>query len=372
MVRTEFSRLFRIVQKTLLVLLVFNFAFPLLEAVPLQRLSVYNSIFPGRLRLPFGEVPEIAYNLTLNDLDAMSASHVVSHGKSGQSRSVFLLGDSSIWGTLLTNEETLSSKLQQMIRADDSLTSDDIHVYNLGYPTTSALKDLVILDQAMRFQPDMVIWFVTLNSLIRDAHLDAPILTNNPEKTNAVITTYQLGIRPLKTITYWEKIFLNQRRNIYDRIHLQLLAFMWASTGIDQYIPEEYTLAARDLEADTSYVDITDQRLNPTDLELDIIANFQHIYPDVSLIIVNEPILISSGLNSDIRYNYYYPRWAYDQYRQMLSTKMQQMGIKYIDFWDAVPEPLFTNSAIHYNVQGVNILVEKLYLQIQKDISKLE
>ncbi|NMC45463.1 MAG: hypothetical protein GYA52_01390 [Chloroflexi bacterium] len=363
------KRLVRIILKTLLVLLVFNFAFPLLEAVPLQRLSVYNVIFPGRLRLPFGETPELAYNLTLNDVDAMLASHVVSGGKSDQDVSVFLLGDSSIWGTLLTNEETLASQLQQMIHEDGSTSSDSIHVYNLGYPTTSALKDLVILDQAMQYQPDTVIWFVTLNSLIKNAHLDAPVLTNNPEKTNAVIAKYQLGIKPLDTTTYWEKTFINERRNIYDRIHLQLLAPMWASTGIDQYIPAEYTPAARDLEVDMSYADIADQQLRATDLELDILTNFQHRYPDVNVIIVNEPILISAGSNSDIRYNYYYPRWAYDQYRQILSTKMRQMGIKYIDFWDAVPESLFTNSAIHYNVQGVNILVEKLYLQIQKDIS---
>jgi len=256
------NRILRILLKTILVLLLFNFTFPVLDAIPLKTFSVYNSIFPGRLRLPFGETPELAYNLTLNDWDAMLASHIVSAGKSTEGSSVFIIGDSSVWGTLLPNEETLASQLQQMIHDDGTVSSNSIHVYNLGYPTTSVLKDLVILDQAMRYQPDVVIWFVTLNSLIKDSHLDAPILTNNPERTNTVIAKYQLRIEPLETPSYWEKTFLNQRRNIYDRIHLQLLAPMWASTGIDQYIPEEYTPAARDLEADASYADIQDQKLN--------------------------------------------------------------------------------------------------------------
>jgi hypothetical protein len=118
-----------------------------------------------------------------------------------------------------------------------------------------------------------------------------------------------------------------------------------------------------------SYADIADQQLRATDLELDILTNFQHRYPDVNVIIVNEPILISAGSNSDIRYNYYYPRWAYDQYRQILSTKMRQMGIKYIDFWDAVPELLLRTVPSIITVQGVNILVEKTLFTNTKDIS---
>ncbi len=174
----------------------------------------------------------------------MLASHVVSGGKSDQDVSVFLLGDSSIWGTLLTNEETLASQLQQMIHEDGSTSSDSIHVYNLGYPTTSALKDLVILDQAMQYQPDTVIWFVTLNSLIKNAHLDAPVLTNNPEKTNAVIAKYQLGIKPLDTTTYWERLSSTN-------VAISMIASIcncWPHVGfngIEPIYPAEYTRSTR-------------------------------------------------------------------------------------------------------------------------------
>ncbi|MCZ7670394.1 MAG: hypothetical protein M5U34_26160 [Chloroflexi bacterium] len=39
---------------------------------------------------------------------------------------------------------------------------------------------------------------------------------------------------------------------------------------------------------------------------------------DVPVLLINEPMFISSGRNSDLRYNAFYPRWAYDQYREML------------------------------------------------------
>ena len=41
----------------------------------LGRYSAYNHIFPGRKRLPYGENPERAYNLSLFNLEAMFASH---------------------------------------------------------------------------------------------------------------------------------------------------------------------------------------------------------------------------------------------------------------------------------------------------------
>lgn len=358
----------RILWKTCLILLIINCAFPLLNAVDLPTVSLYNSIFPGRQRLPFGENPELSYNLTFNDIDSMFASHIVSKADE-EDYSIFLIGDSSIWGTLLENDETIAAKLQTMV---DSDTGQSIRIYNLGYPTSSVLKDLVLLDKAMQYKPDMVIWFVTLNSLVKNSYLEAPIVLNNPELTNAVIQKYNLDIQALPEQGYWDQTFYNQRRNIYDRIHLQILASMWASTGIDQYIPDEYTQAARDLEADNSYQYIEGHFISKDDLDLSFIEKFIEKNPDTDVVIVNEPILISSGLNSDIRYDLYYPRDTYDEYRNILSTQFDEMEIKYIDLWNIVPEAMFTNSAIHYNEQGVDLTAEKIYSLIVKDSIELK
>src|ERR1051325_2942511 len=90
-------RLFVVLLKAVLLFMLFNLAFMYLKNLPLGKLSLYNSIFPGRERVPFGETPE-SYNLSLFDLDTMFASHVISAaGKTPNEYRVFLIGDSSVW-----------------------------------------------------------------------------------------------------------------------------------------------------------------------------------------------------------------------------------------------------------------------------------
>jgi hypothetical protein len=74
----EQVKLWRVVLKALLLFAVFNLAFAGFATEQLGRLSAYNVLLPGRERFPFGEEPDRAYNLSLYNLDAMFASHVVS------------------------------------------------------------------------------------------------------------------------------------------------------------------------------------------------------------------------------------------------------------------------------------------------------
>src|SRR5215217_1433579 len=104
-------RLFPVLLKAILLFVSFNFAFLFISKLPLGRLSLYNSIFPGRERFPFGETRE-SYNLSLFDLDAMFASHILNGTeKAPDEYRVLLIGDSSVWGTLLTPERTLAGQL---------------------------------------------------------------------------------------------------------------------------------------------------------------------------------------------------------------------------------------------------------------------
>ena len=81
--------------------------------------------------------------------------------------------------------------------------------------------------------------------------------------------------------------------------------------------------------------------------------------------LVNEPILISNGANSDIRYNFFYPRWAYDEYREILLERSTTKGWNYFDLWDLVPMQEFTNSAVHLTPQGETMLTNKIMEAIQ-------
>ena len=59
-------------------------------------------------------------------------------------------------------------------------------------------------------------------------------------------------------------------------------------------------------------------------------------------------------MNSDIRYNSYYPRWAYDVYRHMLAGQSAVEGWEILDLWDVLSSDEFTESAIHYSPAGVD------------------
>jgi len=69
-------RLLGVVLKAALLFVLFNVAFVFMNRVPLGKLSLYNFLFPGHERFPFGETRE-SYNLRLFDLGAMFACHVL-------------------------------------------------------------------------------------------------------------------------------------------------------------------------------------------------------------------------------------------------------------------------------------------------------
>lgn len=355
-------RLFRVLLKAALLLVLFNFAFIFIGDIPLGKLSLYNSLFPGRERFPFGETRE-SYNLSLFDIDAMFASHVLNGSqKTADEYRVLLIGDSSVWGTLLTPEQTLAGQLN----ADPTTAcGGTVHAYNLGYPTISLTKDLMILEEAKKYQPDLIIWLTTLEAFPKDKQFSSPIVANNPDRIQKLITTYQFPMDPqspgLSNPSKLQETFINRRRAFADLIRLQLYGVLWASTGIDQIYSQDYERAQVDLEASEDFHGLTSLQ---DSLAFDVLEAGMSAAPN--MLLVNEPMLISDGANSNIRYNFFYPRWAYDEYRVMLAERASAKRWNYLDLWDLVSPDEFTNSAIHLTPAGEKLLAEEIAAAIER------
>lgn len=350
----------RLLVKSLILFIIFNLLAVAFFPPALGKLSAYNLLFPGRERFPFGENPQQAYNLSLFDVDAMFKSLALDGTpKTSAEFRVFVIGDSSVWGTLLKPEETLPGLLNA---ANLTACGKQVRVYNLGYPTISLTKDLMILDQAMRYQPDLIIWPTTLEAFPKNQQLVSPLLANNPERVTALMNKYGLSLdtSSLKQPEFLDKTIYGQRRNLMDLVRLQLLGVMWAATGIDQVYPSDYQPAATDLEANQSFHKLTPPNLDPAELAFDVLEAGHSAAGDVPILLVNEPMLISTGKNSDIRYNFFYPRWAYDQYRQMLTARAAEKNWQVLDLWDLLPPSEFTNSAIHLTPAGEKTLAEQI------------
>lgn len=349
--------------KAMALFVVFNLAFAIWPVPGLGNLSLYNRVFAGRLRLPFGEDSAHAYNLSLFNLDAMFNSHVIAAGpKPADEYRVVLIGDSSIWGTLLRPEETLAGQLDSMrLQACDGRR---VRVYNLGYPTISLTKDLMLLDYALRYQPDLIVWGVTLEAFPLDKQLSTPLVANNAAQVDDLIRRYRLGLSPkdpaLIRPGFWERTILGQRRPLADLFRLQMYGVLWSATGVDQTYPDDYPPAQTDLDADERFHAMQPPHLDESQLAFGVLQAGLRAAGDVPVIVLNEPMLVSSGKNSDIRYNFFYPRWAYDQYRQLLSTRAAAGHWNYLDVWNIIPPGQFTNSAIHLTPAGESSLAARV------------
>jgi len=356
----------RVLLKALLLFALVNAVFAAVRPLEaLGRLSLYNSLFPGRARLPYGEVPSADYNLTLNNLPAMFAAHALARPKAAGEYRVVLIGDSGTWGWFLTNADTLAGQLNALdLRVAGGRR---VVVYNLGYPVMSLTKDLLLLDSALAHDADLVLWPVTLQSFARGRQLDHPLLQQNAGHVRALIDRYDLTLDPadprLVTRGPLQETLVARRRDLADLLRLQALGLAWAATGIDQDIPATIPPRRRDLDSDESWLDVAAPRpLTEADLALDVLRAGMARAEEagVPLLLLNEPIYVSDGANSDIRYNTFYPRWAYDDYRAQLAAAAGGAGWRYLDLWDAIPPAEFTDTPVHLTPAGTRLLAEML------------
>ncbi len=358
----------RIGAKTAVFLLLFNLLFASLTPMEtLGRLSLYNRILKGRERLPYGDVPAESYNLSLYNIPAMFASHVISQPKAADEFRVIIIGDSGIWGWFLQNSETTAARLNA-ISADDTASTPP-HFYNLGYPVMSLTKDVMILDEAMTHEPDLIIWAVTLESFPREKQLFPPIVQENEERIRPLLTTYNLNTQVKNSFTsrsFFDQTIIGQRRNLADLLRLQQYGFSWTATGIDQTIPIDPPLRKSDFDEDISWQSFDEPvTLTRDDLAFDLLEAGYAIAGDVPILLINEPIFISGGENSDRRYNAFYPRWAYDQYRALLAETAVTHGWHYIDAWDVVDRDDFSDTAVHLTPNGADTFAQIINEQLK-------
>jgi hypothetical protein len=345
----------RVLVKAALLFLVINVVFAVFNPMPaFGKLTLYNWLLPGRERLPYGDDPARSYNLNLYNLEAMFASHkLAGTPKAGDEFRILVIGDSSVWGFLLRDQDTLASALN----AANLHAADERRAvfYNLGHPTISLTKDLMILDEAMQYDPDLVLWPVTLEAFPWSKQSSSPLVKNNAARVSSLVVQNALPIAVAGADfvhpTWLDRTLVGQRRNLADLIRLQLYGFAWAATCIDIFIPDSYELRATDLEASDDYAGLG-PALDENELAFDVLAAGVRRAGSVPVLIVNEPIFVSDGANSDIRYNSFYPRWAYDQYRQLLADEATANGWHYADAWQAADNAEFTNTPIHLTPRG--------------------
>lgn len=360
----------RVLIKAMLIFVALNLLFAWWNP-PLGKLTAYNWLWRGRVRFPYSESPQYYSkdynNPVIQDFDAMFGAHILSAAdKPADEFRVLLLGDSATWGGHVTPEDMLAAQFNRLnLTACDGRT---IKAYDLGYPWPSLLRDVLILDYANRYEPDMVIWLVTLHSFEKKT-IDRDFLIPHAERMAEVVAEYDLNLPTVYTnqqgLTFWDRTIIGQRERLKNLILNQTYGLMWSATGIDNAngLPTNRPPFPQDVEADISYFDFRSAEDAPKlahSFMFDVVRVGREIAGRAPLIVVNEPIFIVSGQNSDKRYNHVYPRWAYDAYRQSLANWMDKRGYPFYDFWDALPSSEFSNDMAHRTPIGEALLAEML------------
>src|SRR2546423_13318962 len=117
----------------------------------------------------------------------MFASHeIAGTPKAADEFRVLLIGDSSVWGVLLKPDETLSAYLNAAHY--QAANGKRVRVYNIGYPIQSLAKDILLLNYAMRYQPDLIVWMITLESFAPNQQMESFLVRQNPDLVRQLIS----------------------------------------------------------------------------------------------------------------------------------------------------------------------------------------
>jgi len=344
----------RIIAKGIALFLIVEFVLYALHP-NLQWLNVYSASLK-RQRFPISTVAPEDATLDVDNLDAMFASHIVSEPKAPNEYRVLVLGDSAVWGIGLTPEQTLPG---QMDALGLKCGNKNIRAYNLSFPASSATKDLMILDKAMSYQPDEIIWLITWYTLMPKTRTDHPLIEHNPAEFYKLAYRFDFLPKNYKSPSLISQI-TEQNRTLFRVLRYQLYSLVNIATGLDQ-IPGPPEELPSQLSSDPTFEGMKPPTLNIADVSLDQVKDFYQIAGNVPVLLINEPIQVLANVpNSNIYYDDYYPRWVYDQYRQYVSKTAAENHWDYLDLWNTFPPSYYTDTPLHLNPQGETELAKMI------------
>lgn len=349
----------RVLLKVLLLYALANILFAYFQP-PVGRLSIYNWLVPGRERMPYErEVEYYSVSHTIpvyEDMNAMFSSHIVSRPKQADEYRIMLVGDSSTWAFEITPEENLTAQLNLL----NLKTCDGKRIvfYNIAFPLPYVAKDVLIMKKAGEYDPDMFLWLVTLDAFRNRTIYTDYFLSPYSEEVLFLVDKYQLNNLDIENVEppiFWEQTIIGRRSRLKKTALLQLHGLPWNATKLDYYY-RDWTPLLQD-QSDSLLFDFGNpDEVNFGDNLFDVLRAGRGVAGNAPLLIVNEPIFIAEGINSEIRYNGFYPRWAYDEYRVYLDKITREEKINYLDLWSALPSSEFTDSPFHRSPEGEKYL----------------
>jgi hypothetical protein len=338
----------RVIVRVIGLLLIFNALY--LAVGPFEargRLpTLYNSLFPGRLRLAW-ESPDLsAYMVSELRIPRLLEDHIIARPKAPDEYRVVVLGSSDMWGYMNRPQDPMPVALDNL----RLLTPDgrQVRSYNLAYVYPDAFKDLLILHYLLvdGYLPDLVI--LVANSYSFKPPVETHWLAvENADVALGLIQQYGLTGIPLGEISaevelspgWLRHSFLGEREDIAYWLINQAFGLTWADTGMDYILPAEIpTQTALGGEEEWHNV-----RPNILEAFLGITGSY-----GIPFVLVSAPV------------NYSVPA-----YQEWLAERAETLGILLLDCSALLPPQEFSDMPIHLTAQGHRLLAEQVAAWLQ-------
>jgi hypothetical protein len=350
----------RVLVKALVIVAAINIALLVFRVNPVRALVTLNTwdlIGRGRARLAY---PSDFQNGQL-PLEALLATHQISVGaKPADEYRVILLGESGIAGWGVPDEDTLAAQLTER---NIDVNDKRFVAYNLAYPQPGAARDLLIMDAAMIYDPDLILWFIT------PAALD-----NSPDIAGANRVFYNLNRDRLQRLVDEDPVLLGEwldergpalldepaPAERYIAIRDQDLLPVWLNALFYPFIAPDLAVSDRRAGSEPvpneakytldspGFAEIPNQTWNFLE-----VGCLRAKDGGAAILLINEPMLVSDHAEN---YNANYQRALYDAYRAELSDYADTHHIPFADLWDIIPSERFTDTPLHMDAEGYAIL----------------
>jgi hypothetical protein len=310
---------------------------------PLDRgITLYNSVFPGRLRLAYVKEGHSALMVNEYRLSRLLADHVLSRPKQADEYRILMLGSSELWGDSNLADETAPVMLDRMgIQREDGKI---IHAYNLGYVWPNTFKDLMILTYTLKHlpdQPDAVVLFVNNKSfqIVIGSH---PLYADNADLGVELIERYHIqGIDapPLyaaaSSAPRWVRhSFIGERDDLAYWLINQLFSVAWWATGRDLIQPPRMPEQTSRAQIDSWSLDYQGVLEAFAALSVEYHFEFSIVVPP-------------SNYDSSV-------------FVDALSEKTQPLTIPLLDCSDLLPPEEFTDLSLHFTAAGHQRLAQEI------------
>lgn len=376
---TSPRQMLRVFTKALILLIVFDVLQMALGLMPaIDHWPIYRAFTPPTSRLGLAlQIGDPAWWT----LDPLLAAHEIAQPKAPDEYRVILLGDSATFCLYCPTRESIPQALTDL---GATIDGKRVRAYNLAYPGSDWLKDILILKHALNYEPDAIVWLVTAKGSgdqplpqEPDAHL---ITRLNAAELPALARAYNLDTwetrRYADAAAWYHQSIWTHGGRLRDWLVLVARTVRSALLQPGKDLTDQYLLPGPPV---TSQPIRPVAEINSSLPGYDVMPNRQWELlragvqmaheADVPLLIVNEPIYIGSGENSDVNYNSFYERALYDRFRAALTDFVAQQEVPYLDLWNGLPPEDFSNTSLHYNAEGNRRVASEVMQKLQAAVS---